>query len=223
MVEAAIARGYQYVAITDHSQSLRVARGLTVERIRQQRQAITELNKRYAPFQVLHGAEVDILPDGGLDYPDEVLAGFDVVTVSVHSAFAQPGAQMTERILRAIRHPEVNIINHLTGRLLQRRPEYELDIERVLREAAANAVAVEINGQPDRLDVNERLARRFLDQGGMLVCDSDAHSTAEFGNMRYAVAVARRAWAMPGDVLNTLPLPRLLAWLDERQGRKLAA
>jgi DNA polymerase (family 10) len=223
MVEAAIARGYQYLAITDHSRSLRVAGGLSVERMREQRRLIDRLNSRYAPFRILHGAEVDILPGGELDYPDGLLAELDIVTVSVHSAFAQPGAQMTSRILRAVQHPAVAVLNHLTGRLLQRRPEYEVDVEAVLLAAAEHGVAVEINGQPDRLDINDVWARRFREMGGLLVCDSDAHSTSELDYLRYALAVARRAWAGPDGVLNTLPLPRLLSWLGERRGRRRAA
>lgn len=205
MIEAAIARGYHYIAFTDHSRSLRVARGLSLERVQEQRRLIDRLNQQYAPFRVLHGTEVDILPNGDLDYPDEVLAEFDIVTASVHSRFAQPGEHMTERIIRALRHPYVDVLNHLTGRLLQRRPAYPLDVEAVLAAAAENGVIVEINGQPDRLDINDEWARRAQEMGILLVCNSDAHAAHELGYMRYAVAVARRAWAEPANVLNTLP------------------
>jgi DNA polymerase (family 10) len=219
MVEAAIARGYEYIAFTDHSRSLQVAGGLSIERVREQRRLIDRLNTRYAPFRVLHGTEVDILPDGTLDYPDEVLAEFDLVTASVHSAFRQPRERMTARIVRALRHPCVAILNHPTGRLLPRRAEYEVDMEAVLRAAAENGVALEINGQPDRLDLDDGWARRARDAGVLLACDSDAHSTRQLENVRYAVTTARRGWVEPQHVLNTLPLDRLLAHLAGRKRR----
>ncbi len=219
MVEAAIARGYEYIAFTDHSRSLQVAGGLSLERVREQRRLIDRLNTRYAPFRVLHGTEVDILPDGTLDYPDEVLAEFDLVTASVHSAFRQPRERMTARIVRALRHPCVAILNHPTGRLLPRRAEYEVDMEAVLRAAAENGVALEINGQPDRLDLDDGWARRARDAGVLLACDSDAHSTRQLEYVRYAVTTARRGWVEPHHVLNTLPLDRLLAHLERRKRR----
>jgi DNA polymerase (family 10) len=223
VVEAAIARGYAYVALTDHSRSLQVARGLAVERVREQRRLIDGLNVRYAPFQVLHGTEVDILPDGSLDYPDELLAELDLVTASVHSALNQPREQMTARLVRALRNPYVDVLNHPSGRLLPRRPEYEVDLEVVLRAAAAAGVAVEVNGQPDRLDLDDVWARRANELGALLTCDSDAHSARQLDYVRYAVITARRGWAGPRDVLNTLPLDRLRAHLALRRARARAA
>ncbi|HZS00386.1 MAG TPA: DNA polymerase/3'-5' exonuclease PolX [Chloroflexota bacterium] len=217
MVEAAIARGYAYLALTDHSRSLAVAHGLTVERVREQRHLIDRLNACYAPFRVLRGTEVDILPDGSLDYPDAVLAELDIVTASVHSAFQQPRERLTARLLRALRNPYVDVLNHPTGRLLPRRPEYDVDLEAVLRAAAAAGVALEVNGQPDRLDLDDVWARRAGQLGALLACDSDAHAARQLGYVRYAILTARRGWASPQGVLNTLPLDRLLAHLARRR------
>lgn len=216
MVEAAIARGYEYLAFSDHSQSLGVARGLSPEQVRKQRQLVDELNERYAPFRVLHGAEVNILPDGRLDYPEEVLELFDIVTVSIHSAFDLSRERMTARVLRAIQHPAVDILGHPTGRLLPSRLPYELDMEAVLKAAAEHGVAVEINGQPDRLDLDDVWSRRALELGVLLATNSDAHSARQLENMRYAVATARRGWAEAQHVVNTRPLPDLLTWLKRR-------
>ncbi|MBI2941343.1 MAG: DNA polymerase/3'-5' exonuclease PolX [Chloroflexi bacterium] len=222
MVEEAIARGYQYLAFTDHSRSLGMAGGLSIDQVRQQRQLIDRLNHQYAPFRVLHGTEVNILPDGDLDYPDEVLAEFDVVTAAVHSAFGQPRERMTARIIRALQNPHVGVLNHPTGRLLLRRTEYEVDVEAMLRAAAANGVTLEVNGQPDRLDLDDVWSRRAREMGVLLACNSDAHSTRQLGHVRYAVATARRGWVEPRGVLNTLPLERLLSHLG-RRGRPARA
>ena len=210
MVEAARARGYEYLAITDHSIGLGVARGLSVERIREQRRAIGRLNARYAPLRVLHGIEVDIRADGTLDYDDDVLRGFDLVTASIHSAFDQSSERMTERILRAIRNPLVHIFNHPRGRLIGKREGYEVDLEAVIREAARLGTALEIDSQPDRLDLDGVWARRAKDLGATLVINSDAHSHDHLAFVRYGVATARRGWVERGDVLNTLPLDSLL-------------
>ncbi|MFN8521962.1 MAG: DNA polymerase/3'-5' exonuclease PolX [Chloroflexota bacterium] len=218
MAQGAIARGYEYVAITDHSRSLRVARGLTVERLQAQRRAIDDLNERYAPFRVLQGAEIDVLADGSLDYPDEVLASLDVVTVSVHSGFGQPRDVMTERILKAIRHPLVHVLNHPTGRLIRRRSAYDVDLETVIRAAAEAGVTLEIDGQAERLDLNDLGARLAIEAGARLVCNSDAHSAYQLDLVRYAVAMARRGWVEPKHVLNTLPLGALMATLRARRG-----
>ncbi|MDI3340110.1 MAG: DNA polymerase/3'-5' exonuclease PolX [Sphaerobacter sp.] len=217
MVDAAVARHYQYVAITDHSPSLGVARGLTVERVQAQRRLIDRLRERYAPFCILHGTEVNILPDGSLDYPDAVLAGFDIVTASIHSHLDLPHDRMTARLVRALHHPYVDVLGHPTGRLLLRRPAYELDIEAVLRAAAAAGVAVEVNGQPDRLDLSDVWCRRARELGVLLVCTSDAHSTRQLGYVRYAVATARRGWVEPDGVVNTRDREALLAHLRQRR------
>jgi DNA polymerase (family 10) len=213
LVEAAIAKGYQYIAFTDHSRSLRVAHGLSIEQVREQRAVIDRLNARYAPFLVLHGTEVEILPDGDLDYPDEVLAAFDIVTASVHRALGQPRERFTARVIRALRNPHVDVLNHPTGRLLHGRSGSNVEMEAVIAAAVANGVALEINGQPDRLDLNDIWARYAQTAGARLVCTSDAHSVRQLDNMRYAVATARRGWVEHATVLNTLPRERLLAHL----------
>ncbi len=222
MVEAAIARGYEYLALTDHSRSLGVAGGLSVERLREQHRLIERLNERYAPFRVLHGAEIDILPNGELDYPDEVLAELDLVTVSVHSSFRQPGARMTARITRALRNPYVDVLNHPSGRLLLRRPAHQADIEALIRVAAETGVALEIDGQPDRLDLDDGWARRATAAGVLLACNSDAHGARQLEYVRYAVTTARRGWVETQNVLNTWPLRRLLAHLRRRRPARAA-
>ncbi|MGZ6286169.1 MAG: DNA polymerase/3'-5' exonuclease PolX, partial [Ktedonobacterales bacterium] len=217
MVEAAIARGYQYMAFTDHSGSLRVAGGLSIERVRQQQRLIDRLNAHYAPFHVLHSAEVDILPDGALDYPEEVLADFDFVTVSVHSALRQSREVMTARLLHALGNPYVDMLNHPTGRLLLRRAGYDVDLGALIQAAVEHEVVLEIDGQPDRLDLDDVWSRRANAAGAMLACDSDAHSAYQLTYMRYALATARRGWAEPGSLLNTQPLERLLTRIARRR------
>ncbi len=220
MVQAALARGYAYVVISDHSPSLTVARGLTPERLREQRKLIDELNERYAPFRILHGAEVNIHPDGSLDYPDEVLAELDLVIVSVHSAFDLPEARMTERVVRALANPHVDLLGHPTGRLLDSRSPYAIDLDAVLEAAAEYGVAIEVNGQPDRLDLPDVWVQRAIERGIPIACTSDAHSARQLDNMRWSVATARRGWAEAQHVLNTRPLPSLLEWLQSHRERR---
>jgi DNA polymerase (family 10) len=210
IVEAAIAKGYEYVALTDHSASLKIAHGLSVERVREQRRLIDGLNERYTPFRILHGAEVDILPDGRLDYPDEVLAEFDVVMASVHRAFRLPKERQTKRILAAIANPHLDILSHPTGRLLQRREPYDVDLDAILAAAVKHDVALEIDGQPARMDLDHVWSRRAREAGVMLACNSDAHSARQLDFMRYAIAIGRRGWLEAPAVINTLPLAGLL-------------
>jgi DNA polymerase (family X) len=223
MIEGAMARGYQYLAITDHTRSLRIAGGLSIEQLREQHALIDKLNEKYAPFRILRSAEVDILASGELDYPDEVLAQFDIVTASIHSRFGMSREEMTMRIVRAVRNHRLDTLNHPTGRLLIRREPYALDLEAVLNAAAEHGVAVEVNGQPDRLDLNDMWVRRAIELGIPIVCNSDAHSVRELGNVAYSVAQARRGWAEPHNVLNTRSLQDLLSYLDRRHRRARAA
>jgi DNA polymerase (family 10) len=211
MVEAAIARGYQYMAFTDHSPSLHIAHGLSIERVRQQHELIQRLNERYAPFRVLHGTEVDIRADGDLDYPEDVLAIFDAVTASVHTTFDLSREDMTKRIVRALRNPYVTLLGHPTGRILLGRSGYDVDLDVVVRVAVEQGVALEVNGQPERLDLDDIWARRAVEAGARLACQSDAHSARQLEYMRYAVATARRGWVEPQHVLNTQPLDCLVA------------
>ena len=205
MVEAARARGYAYVAITDHSPGLGVARGLTRERLDAQRQEIEALNRRLAPFRVLQGAEVNIRRDGSLDYPDEVLRDLDLVCAAIHGGFEGTEAEITARIQAALRHPYVDVLCHPTGRLLGKREPYPVDLEAVISTAHEVGVAIEINSQPDRLDLDDIWARRAKESGVPLVIVTDAHAASQLGLMRYGVSVARRAWLEPTDVRNTRP------------------
>jgi DNA polymerase (family 10) len=204
MAGAARQEGLEYIAITDHSKSLAMANGLD-ERRTLEHAARARAADRQHGVRVLAGIECDIRPDGALDLDDECLAALDLVVASVHSAFNQDRQQMTERILRAIEHPHVDILGHLTGRLLLRREPYPVDIDAVLEAAARHGVAVEINCQVDRLDLGDVHARLARDRGVPIVISSDAHSRAALGTLRWGVLVARRAWLEPRHVLNTRP------------------
>ncbi|MCR4399279.1 MAG: DNA polymerase/3'-5' exonuclease PolX [Syntrophomonadaceae bacterium] len=218
MAEAARARGYRYLAVTDHSQSLAVSRGLDVERLRSQVEEIRALNREWTDFRLLTGIEVDILRDGSLDLPDEVLAGLDVVIASIHSHFRLSREEQTARLEAAIRNPHVDIIGHLTGRLLVRRPGYEVDVDRVLRLAREHRTALEINAHPDRLDIDEETARRACQAGVRVAICSDAHHRADLDLVSYGVLSARRGWVGRSDVLNAMELDELLAYLGTSGG-----
>ncbi len=217
LVRAAKKKGYQYIAVTDHSKGLGIARGLDEKRLREQVAVIDETNRILAGFRILKGIEVDIRGDGTLDLPDGILKELDIVVAAIHSGFRQSREQITARLLSAIRNPLVGIIAHPSGRLLGERDPYDADMEAIFREAAARGVAMEVNAHPARLDLSDhhvRMARRY---GIPLVVSTDAHVTADFDYMDYGVSVARRGWAVPGDVLNTLSCSSLLKRL--RSGR----
>ena len=217
MAEAALARGLQVLAITDHSQSLGVAHGLTPERLRAQREEIRRVQAELGDrILLLQGAEVEILADGRLDYPDDVLAELDVVVASLHTSLRQPREQITERLLRAIRNPHVHIIGHPSGRLLPHRPGADLDWEAVLTAAAEHGVALEINAHPRRLDLADHLVQQAIGRGILISINTDAHRPADFDNLFYGVLTARRGWASPENIINTWETDRLLAWLRHR-------
>lgn len=222
LIEAARGRGYVYMALTDHSKSLGIARGLDEEKILEQIKMVDALNKKLRGFRVLKGVELDIRGDGGLDLPDEILSKLEIVNASIHSGFRQEASKITGRILKAMDNPYVNVISHPTGRLIGEREAYGLDFERVLKAANETGTALEINAYPARLDLNDQMARRARDLGIPLVISTDAHVLTHFEFMEYGVAVARRAWCAPADVLNTLELKNLLAALDVKR-KKLAA
>jgi len=213
LAAAAREAGLQYIAITDHSQSLAMANGMDERRALEHAARIRALDAEGLGVRLLAGVECDIRPDGSLDLADECLAALDLVVVSVHSAFNQDRLQMTDRLLRAIEHPHVDILGHPTGRLILRRQPYPVDVEAVIDGAARHGVALEINCQVDRLDLNDVHAKLARDRGVPLVMSSDAHSRHALGVLRWGVMVARRAWLQPGDVLNTRPFDELLASL----------
>ncbi|HEY8496861.1 MAG TPA: DNA polymerase/3'-5' exonuclease PolX [Limnochordales bacterium] len=215
MALAARERGYEYIAITDHSPSLSVARGLDPGRLEEQLEAIARLNRQLDGIRILTGCEVDILRDGSLDLPDDILARLDVVVASVHTAMNLDEAEMTERIVAAMRNPHVDIIGHPTGRILGRREPYAVDIERIIAVAAETGTCLEINASPDRLDLKDVHARSARERGVMIVVNTDAHSTDGLDQMAYGVTVARRAWLGKADVLNCLSWPELKARLKD--------
>ena len=213
MAEAARRLGHRYLAITDHSHHLTVAHGQDAERLARQIDAIDAWNQGRRGFRLLKGVEVDILSDGSLDLPDDILARLDIVVGAIHSDFGLSRARQTRRLLRAMDNPNLHVIAHPTGRLIGRRDALALDIDRILAHAAETGVAMEINSQPERLDLNDELARAAAEQGVRLVISSDAHDTSQLGLLRYGVAQARRGWVGPEQVLNTRPwgeLKRLL-------------
>lgn len=219
MALAARAAGLTYLAITDHSQALAMAGGLDEAAALAHAARVREVGGRLEGIRLLAGIECDIRADGTLDLADDCLAQLDIVVASVHSAFNQDEAQMTDRLVRAIESPHVDIVGHLTGRLLLRRDAYALSLDRVLTAAARHGVALEINCQVDRLDVNDVQARLAKARGVRLVIDTDAHATGGFNTLRWGVTVARRAWLTPDDVLNTRPLEDFLAGLRRHAGQ----
>jgi DNA polymerase (family 10) len=206
MVDAARKLGFKYFGIGDHSQSLKLANGLTPERVKQQHAEIDALNAKLKEMRILKGTECDILPDGRLDFSDEVLDSFDYVVASVHTNFNQTEEEMTARIIRAVSHPNVTILGHATGRLLLRRDGYHVNLEAVLKAAAEHGTLVEINAHPQRLDIDWIHCKRAKALGVKLVINPDAHGTEEIGLYRYGVDVARRGWLEKGDVFNTMSL-----------------
>ncbi|MBM2826354.1 MAG: polymerase/3'-5' exonuclease PolX, partial [Dehalococcoidia bacterium] len=213
MVQAARARGYQYIAITDHSAGRGIANGLSIERLREHIREIRELNERYGDIRIFTGSEVDIRADGSLDYPDEVLAELDVVVASVHSAMGQEAARMTERIIKAMRNPHVDIIGHLTCRLLGDREPVALDTEAIFRAAAATGTALEINASPSRLDLKDTHIHRARELGVTLVISTDAHRVEHLDYMHFGVGIARRGWCEARHILNSRPLAEVEAFL----------
>jgi DNA polymerase (family 10) len=207
MVETCQKLGYEYIAITDHTKAVRVAGGLDKTGFHKQARAIDAIRKSVARPIVLKGAEVDILADGSLDLDDETLAAFDIVVVSVHSRFNMSRTEMTRRIVRALRHPHVHILGHPTGRLLGKREPYPLDLSEVIKVARDQGVMLEINAQPDRLDLDDVCVKTAREAGVKLVINTDAHRTQELSCMRYGIDQARRGWCEARDVANTYRLP----------------
>jgi DNA polymerase (family 10) len=234
MIEAARRRGYAYQVLTDHSQSLAIARGLGPERVAQQARVIAELNARFAAeeaagtappeappegFRLLHGCELEVRADARLDFEDELLARFDLVVASVHVGRRQPREQLTNRTLAAIRSPHVDVLAHPSGRKIGQRPDLDLDWDLVYAEAARTGTALEMNGSPPRLDLAVERARRAVGMGCVIAIDSDAHDLDELDFVRWGVDQARRAWVEPASVVNTRSRAELLAWAGGKPGR----
>ncbi len=217
MLEACESRGYEYFAITDHSKALAMTGGLDAGKLRLQWEEIRDIASRHSEIRILRGMEVDILADGALDLEDELLKELDVVLVSVHSRFDLPEAKQTERILRAVRHPEANILAHPTGRQINRRDPMKFDLDAVLACAAENGVVVEINAHPDRLDLNDVHVIQAREHGCRFVISTDAHRSADLDLMRYGVEQARRGWLQAEDVINTLPYEDLVGALKKME------
>jgi DNA polymerase (family 10) len=210
MGRAARERGYDYLAICDHTPAVGAVPGLTPDDVRRQGEEIAAANERLAPFRILRGIECDILPDGRLDLPDDVLAELDWVQASVHGGQRMPRREMTRRVEAALRNPHVSCLSHPTGRLIGRRPENAVDLERVYELALEHGVAVEVNGLPDRLDLSGEHVRDALRAGVRIVCSTDSHGRERLGNMELAVRTARRGWATAADVVNTGSLESIL-------------
>jgi DNA polymerase (family X) len=217
MALAARERGLEYICFCDHSQSIGMGIGLAPDEVLRQIEAVRELDQRLEGIRVLAGSEVDILADGRIDLPDEVLARLDFATASIHSGFKQPTSRIMQRLESALTHPLVDAVGHPTGRLLGRREGYEIDIDRLAEGAAETGTYLELNASYDRLDLRASHARRARELGAQVVISSDAHSPRGFDLLRFGVGEARRAWLEPADVPNTWPLDRLLPSLGRNR------
>jgi DNA polymerase (family 10) len=220
MADATRSRGYEYFGVADHSKSAHYAGGLSVAEITAQQKAADRLNRTFGgSFQIFKGIESDILADGSLDYPDDVLARFDFVVASVHSRFRLDPKEQTRRIVNAVSNPYTTILGHMTGRQLLRRPGYEVDVEAILKACARHDVAVEVNANPWRLDLDWRWHRRALELGCMLSINPDAHSTDEIDLTHWGVEMARKGGVPASRVLNCLPLTAFRRHLEKRKKR----
>ncbi|MEW6163297.1 MAG: DNA polymerase/3'-5' exonuclease PolX [Nitrospirota bacterium] len=216
LIEEARKRGYEYIAITDHSKGLGIARGLTAERLLGQKKEIDSMNKRLKGFRLIAGIEVDIRSDGHMDLPDNVLKMMDVVVASIHSGFRQNREQLTKRLVSSMRNPYVSIIAHPTGRLIGERDAYDVDMNEILKMAKETGTAIEINAYPLRLDLNDVHARMAKEMGIPLVIGTDAHLISHFDYMAYGVSIARRGWLEKGDILNTMSYDSLVKRLKRK-------
>jgi len=214
MVEAAKEIGYEYIAITEHSKAVRIANGLDEKRLAAHLKRIDKVNAKLSGFRVLKGIEVDVLGDGSLDLSNDILKECEVVIASVHSRFGMEEKEMTKRIIRALKNPNVNFLGHPTGRLILEREPYKVDLKEVVKAAMDNNVCLEMNAYPDRLDLNDVNARMAKEMGAKLSISTDAHSKLQLDMMKYGVFTARRAWLEAKDVVNILPLIRLLKAIE---------
>jgi DNA polymerase (family 10) len=218
LIESAENRGYEYIAVTDHSKGLGIAGGMSIEQILEQNKKIKSLNKRLKKFKLFSGAEIDIRSDGKLDYPDEVLKKLDIVVASIHSGFRQSREQLTKRLVSAMKNPYVSIIAHPTGRLIGEREAYEIDMDEFLRTAKETGTAVEINAYPMRLDLSDIYIKKAKEIGIRLAVSTDAHIVYQFDFMKYGVGTARRGWLEKKDVLNACSYKTILKHLNSKSG-----
>ncbi len=218
MANEAIKMGYQYIVISDHAKALGIANGLSIERYKEQKKKIEELNKKLKPFKIFLGAELNILSDGSLDFPDEELKIFDICLAGIHTAMNQSGDKITERIKKAISNEYVRIIVHPTGRILNGRQDHDIDTDTLFEEAKKYGKVFEINSSPERLDLNDLNAKKAKEEYGLkLSVDTDAHSVDSLHNIRYGVGVARRAWLTKEDIINTMTLEEFEKFLKEKK------
>jgi DNA polymerase (family 10) len=221
MAEAAMSLGYEYLVISDHTHSLGVAKGLDLDQLHKQRAEIERLNAKFLDIRILQGAEVEVRSDGSLDYPDDCLADLDIVIAAVHSGLRQDQQGLTERAVRAMRHPHVDILAHPSGRIPGRREASNINLDTVLRVAVETGTILEVNAH--RLDLDDAHVSRAIRLGVPLAVVSDAHHTAALDTIRYAVATARRGWAGPRHVVNTLPLKQIVDLLSRNKAARRAA
>jgi len=217
LAEAAAERGLKYILITDHTQRLAMAHGLNVKRLREQGKEIDRVNKVMRDkIKVLKGTECDILKDGSLDLPDEALKELDIVGASIHSYFNLPRRQQTDRLIKVMKNPHVDIILHPTGRLINRRAPIDIDIDAVIQAAKKTGTVMEIDSFPDRLDLKDSHIRKAVEAGVKLAIDSDAHAPTHFGLLEFGISQARRGWAEKEDVINAWPLEKMRSFLKNR-------
>lgn len=219
LVDEAKKRGYEYIAITDHSKGLAIAHGLSIERLMEEKKEIDRINKNIKGFKMLAGVEVDIRSDGQMDFPDHVLKEMDIVVASIHSGFRQNSEKITKRLIAAMRNPHVSIIAHPTGRLLGEREPYDVDMSEVLKVAKETGTSIEINAYPLRLDINDTYAKMAKEMGVSMVVNTDAHIINQFDYMAYGVSIARRGWLEKSDIVNTRNYNSLIKAL--KKGKKL--
>jgi len=210
MVAAAKARGYEYVVLSDHSGSERIANGMDGKRLLKQMEEVAKIRKKLKGITLLHGSEVSIKADGELDFSDDMLKRLDVVSVSIHSRFRSTREEMTERVLRALDNEYVKVFNHPTGRLINERPPYEIDMDKIIERCADRKIALEINSFPSRLDINDQYAKKAIEAGVKLTISTDSHSVDHLRFVEYGVSVARRGWCEKKDVINTMTLKELI-------------
>jgi len=216
MAKVAIKKGYKYIAITDHSKAVRIARGLNQEQLLKELKEIERINKRIKDITILSGIEVDILTDGNLDLPDKILSKCDVVVASIHSKFMMPRDEMTKRIITAFKNKNVNILAHPTGRILKKREPYQVDMDKIIKAAKQHKIALELNAYPDRLDIDSRYCKACKEAGVKVAINTDAHNIRQLDVVKYGIYIARRGWLEASDIINTYPVAKLKKFLNKQ-------